>query len=68
VYNAANEECVDAFVAGRIPFPGIVGIVAQVVSDHDGSGPGFGLDDVLAADSWARQRARELTTTVASAR
>ena len=68
VYNAANEECVAAFVAGRVPFAGIVDTIARVVSEHDGSGPGFGLDDVLAADSWARQRARELTTAAASAR
>ncbi len=62
VLNAANEECVAAFLAGRIPFAGIVDTVAQVVSDHDGSGRGsMGLDDVLAADSWARDRARELT-------
>jgi 1-deoxy-D-xylulose-5-phosphate reductoisomerase len=62
VYNAANEECVAAFVAGRIPFTGIVGTVARVVSEHDGTGAGEPvLDDVLAADGWARQRARELT-------
>lgn len=62
VYNAANEECVAAFTAGRIPFAGIVDTVAQVVSDHGGTGPRIaGLDDVLAADSWARLRARELT-------
>jgi 1-deoxy-D-xylulose-5-phosphate reductoisomerase len=62
VYNAANEECVAAFLAGRIPFAGIVDTVAQVVSEHDGSGRDvMGLDDVLAADSWARDRARELT-------
>jgi 1-deoxy-D-xylulose-5-phosphate reductoisomerase len=62
VYNAANEECVAAFLAGRIPFAGIVDTVAQVVSEHDGSGrAAMGLGDVLAADSWARDRARELT-------
>jgi 1-deoxy-D-xylulose-5-phosphate reductoisomerase len=67
VYNAANEECVAAFVAGRIPFAGIVDTVARVVSEHDGSGHAgsgpviAGLDDVLASDSWARERARELT-------
>ena len=60
VFNAANEECVAAFLAGRIPFAGIVDTVAQVVSEHDGASPA-GLDDVLAADSWARDRARELT-------
>jgi len=62
VYNAANEECVAAFIADRIPFPGIVDTVARVVSEHDGSGHRTaGLDDVLAADRWARGRARELT-------
>jgi 1-deoxy-D-xylulose 5-phosphate reductoisomerase len=68
VYNAANEECVSAFAAGRIPFAVIVSILAQVVSEHDGSGSGFGLDDVLAADDWARRRARELTMAAAGAR
>ncbi|MHB1433346.1 MAG: 1-deoxy-D-xylulose-5-phosphate reductoisomerase, partial [Streptosporangiaceae bacterium] len=61
-YNAANEVCVEAFVAGRLPFTGIVDTVARVVSEHGGTSPGItGLDDVLAADSWARLRARELT-------
>ncbi|HEY8480746.1 MAG TPA: 1-deoxy-D-xylulose-5-phosphate reductoisomerase [Spirillospora sp.] len=64
VYNAANEECVDAFRAGRLPFLGIVDTVARVLDEHDGQGPGGSapsLDDVLAADAWARARARELT-------
>ena len=62
VYNAANEECVAAFTEGRIPFAGIVDTVARVVSDHGGSGNRIaGLEDVLAADGWARRRARELT-------
>jgi 1-deoxy-D-xylulose-5-phosphate reductoisomerase len=62
VYNAANEECVAAFTQGRIPFGGIVDTIARVVSDHDSSGSRIaGLDDVLAADTWARVRARELT-------
>jgi 1-deoxy-D-xylulose-5-phosphate reductoisomerase len=61
VYNAANEECVAAFLAGRIPFAGIVDTVAQVVSEHrDPVGAAAGLDDILAADDWARDRAREL--------
>jgi len=62
VYNAANEECVDAFLARRIPFAGIVDTVARVVSEHDGSGRDVtAIQDVLAADHWARNRARELT-------
>ncbi len=67
VYNAANEECVAAFLAGRIAFAGIVDTVAQVVSEHAGSGRSVTeLDDVLAADSWARDRARQLTGRQAS--
>ena len=62
VYNAANEVCVDAFLTGQIPFAGIVDEVAQVVSEHHGSaGAAVELADVLAADAWARNRARELT-------
>jgi 1-deoxy-D-xylulose-5-phosphate reductoisomerase len=62
VYNAANEVCVAAFLAGQIPFAGIVDTVAQVVSEHQYSaGSAVELADVLAADGWARDRARELT-------
>jgi len=62
IYNAANEECVSAFMAGRIPFTGIVDTIAQVVSEQGGTGRDIGeIADVLAADRWARDRARELT-------
>jgi 1-deoxy-D-xylulose-5-phosphate reductoisomerase len=33
--NAANEVCVEAFLAGRLGFPRIVETVARVVEDHD---------------------------------
>jgi 1-deoxy-D-xylulose-5-phosphate reductoisomerase len=63
-YNAANEVCVEAFLAGKLRFPGIVDTVARVVSEHSGvGGDAVTLEDVLAADSWARARARELTRT-----
>jgi 1-deoxy-D-xylulose-5-phosphate reductoisomerase len=61
-YNAANEVCVAAFLAGGISFPRIVDVVAQVVSEQDGpAGGAVALEDVRAADSRARARARELT-------
>jgi 1-deoxy-D-xylulose-5-phosphate reductoisomerase len=64
VYNAANEVCVGAFLTGQLAFTGIVDIVAQVVSEHDGqAGQATQLADVLTADRWARERARELTGT-----
>jgi 1-deoxy-D-xylulose-5-phosphate reductoisomerase len=60
-YNAANEVCVDAFMAGTLPFAAIVDTVAQVVSEHDGRAQdAVSLADVRAADRWARARAAEL--------
>ncbi|MBG6087820.1 1-deoxy-D-xylulose-5-phosphate reductoisomerase [Actinomadura viridis] len=62
VYNAANEECVEAFRAGRLPFLGIVDTIARVVEEHGtGTTEGLTLEDVLAADAWARTRTREVT-------
>jgi 1-deoxy-D-xylulose-5-phosphate reductoisomerase len=87
VYNAANEEAVEAFHAGALPFLGIVDVVAAVLDEHVGSvdrrgasaadgtaddvGSTWSSDDelslerVLAADAWARQRARQVATAVA---
>jgi 1-deoxy-D-xylulose-5-phosphate reductoisomerase len=60
VFNAANEEAVAAFLAGRLPYLGIVDTVAAVVGEHaDGAGIPD-VDAVLAAEDWARRRAREL--------
>ncbi|WP_411080589.1 1-deoxy-D-xylulose-5-phosphate reductoisomerase [Streptomyces sp. cmx-18-6] len=63
VFNAANEECVDAFLAGRLPFNGIMDTVTAVVSEHGAPAPGTPLSvaDVLEAETWARARARELS-------
>ena len=62
VFNAANEEAVAAFMAGRIRFLDIVDTVAAVVGEHStSSGGSLTLDDVANADRWARERARALT-------
>jgi 1-deoxy-D-xylulose-5-phosphate reductoisomerase len=64
VMNGANEVCVDAFLAGSMPFTGIVSTVSRVVDEHMQSGWVSGdsvtLEDVLAADGWARARTEEL--------
>ncbi len=62
VYNAANEEAVDAFLGRRLSFPAIVDTVAQVVSERHAADEPEELtpEDVRAADAWARSRAREL--------
>jgi len=58
VYNAANEEAVAAFLAGRLGFLGIVATVEDVLAAHEG-GPVRDVADVRAAEDWARARARE---------
>ncbi|CAA9385426.1 MAG: 1-deoxy-D-xylulose 5-phosphate reductoisomerase [uncultured Nocardioides sp.] len=58
VYNAANEVAVEAFHDGRLAFPGIISTVASVVAAHDvPSKERLTVDDVLAADAWARAEA-----------
>ncbi|WP_353945016.1 1-deoxy-D-xylulose-5-phosphate reductoisomerase [Streptomyces sp. HUAS MG91] len=63
VFNAANEECVDAFLKGALPFNGIMDTVTKVVEEHGTPETGTSLTvaDVLEAETWARARARELT-------
>lgn len=66
VYNAANEVCVDAFLAGRMRFVDIVPTIAAVL-DKDATATALSVgsiersptveltvEDVLAADAWAR--------------
>jgi 1-deoxy-D-xylulose-5-phosphate reductoisomerase len=62
VYNAANEVCVEEFLAGRMRFTDIVPTIEAVLSGHDvPSGEGeLTVDDVLAADAAAREAARAL--------
>ncbi|ORM23891.1 1-deoxy-D-xylulose-5-phosphate reductoisomerase [Williamsia sp. 1135] len=61
VFNAANEAAADGFFAGVIAFPRIVDIVGEVLAAADQwtADPGT-VDEVLAADAWARERARQL--------
>jgi 1-deoxy-D-xylulose-5-phosphate reductoisomerase len=58
VFNAANEEAVTAFHAGRIRFTDIVDTIEAVLSGHTGSS-GLTVESVLDAESWARARAHE---------
>ncbi|MGY1917219.1 1-deoxy-D-xylulose-5-phosphate reductoisomerase [Blastococcus sp. SYSU DS0973] len=58
MYNAANEEAVAAFTAGRLSFPGIVQLVARTLDDAPDLGAPTCVEDVLAAEKWAREHAR----------
>jgi 1-deoxy-D-xylulose-5-phosphate reductoisomerase len=59
VYNAANEEAAEAFLAGRIRFPSIVRTVGDVLhaADQWAAEPAT-VEEVLDAQDWARDRAR----------
>jgi 1-deoxy-D-xylulose-5-phosphate reductoisomerase len=55
--NAANEEAVEAFLAERLRFGAIAPVIDRVLERHD-SVADPELDEVLAAEEWARRRAR----------
>ncbi|MCF7550133.1 1-deoxy-D-xylulose-5-phosphate reductoisomerase [Pseudonocardia sp. WMMC193] len=62
VLNAANEELVAAFVAGRIGYTAITDRLERVLRAADGwSEDPATVSDVLAAEEWARTHAQELT-------
>ncbi len=62
VLNAANEVAVAAFLEGRVRFPAVAATNAAVLHQHlerRGGEVLETLEEVLAADAWARQAARE---------
>ncbi|GAB2998721.1 1-deoxy-D-xylulose-5-phosphate reductoisomerase [Mycobacterium bourgelatii] len=68
VYNAANEEAAEAFLAGRIGFPAIVGTIAEVLQAADQwAAEPANVDDVLEAQRWARDRAQRAVAAVSMA-
>jgi len=65
VLNAANEIAVERFLAGELPFMGIVEIVERVLERHAGSVSEIAsVDDALHWDAWARNEARGLDVAV----
>ncbi|WP_448004003.1 1-deoxy-D-xylulose-5-phosphate reductoisomerase [Agromyces bauzanensis] len=57
VFNAANEEAVTAFHAGRIGFTDIVDTVRAVVEAHEASGDEVSVASLAAAERTARRAA-----------
>jgi 1-deoxy-D-xylulose-5-phosphate reductoisomerase len=61
VLNAANEQAVAAFLAGRTGFGAIVDVVGQVLGEHEGlAEDAVTVDVVEDVERWARARADEL--------
>ena len=68
VYNAANEQAVSAFHAGRLSFTGILAVVEEVLAEHTGTAQGRAdLQAVLSAETWARQAAETIIADSAAA-
>jgi 1-deoxy-D-xylulose-5-phosphate reductoisomerase len=66
VYNAANEEAAAAFLTGGIGFAAIVRTIADVLrAGGQWSAEPATVDDVLEAQRWARQRARDVIAVAA---
>ncbi|PYQ27833.1 MAG: 1-deoxy-D-xylulose-5-phosphate reductoisomerase [Acidobacteria bacterium] len=65
VLNAANEIAVERFLAGELPFTGIVDIVERTLERHAGNISEIAsVDDALHWDGWARNEARGLDVAV----
>ena len=59
VLSAADEVAVEHFLAGRVPFTEIANVINDTLDAHDGVADPS-LDDILAADAWARERAENM--------
>ena len=59
VFNAANEEAVDAFHDGKISFTAIVDTVSDVVDRHDAPAA-LTLESLAEAERWARAEAHRV--------
>ena len=64
VFNAANEECVRAFLGGHIRFLDIVDTIERLVdewsSQPENVSDPLDVETVLCAETWARKRAHEV--------
>ena len=65
VLNAANEVAVGAFLEGRLAFTSITQVVARVLDEHDPADDST-VEQVVAADRWARREASKTIAGVAA--
>ena len=59
VLSAADEAAVELFLEQRIGFPDIATLVEDTLEQHQGI-PHPSLEEILAADAWARERAAKI--------
>ena len=66
VFNAANEECVDAFHGRRIGFLDIVDIVEQVLTEHRAAATAAPVTSTDVGSSWVGSADLDLETVLAA--
>ncbi len=66
VLNAADEVAVEAFLAGRLPFTGIAGVVEQTLNEIPVKAPGH-FEELFLIDAEARERAARVATELGAA-
>jgi len=59
VYNAANEQAVDAFHEGRLSFLGIIDTIERVIDAHDAP-DALTVETLAETERWAREKADAL--------
>ncbi len=64
VLNAADEVAVEAFLAGRLGFTEIPRLIESVLDQHEAASDDT-LENILAADRWARRQAQHYLDAVA---
>ena len=62
--NAANEVAVEAFLAARLPFAAIAGVISEVLDGESPAAPAS-VDGVLEIDAAARRRAHQVVARAA---
>lgn len=58
--SAADEEAVRHYLAGKARFTDIFRLVEKVLGRHRSAEPNPGLNDILAAEAWAREEVKKL--------
>ena len=66
ILNAANEEAVAAFLAGRLPFTGIAEVVAATLEEIPAHEPSH-FEDLFDCDAAARKAAAGIAERIAAA-
>lgn len=59
VFNSANEVCVEMFLRKSLPFIAIPNVIAKVMEQHQNNKKP-NLEEIFAADSWAREKAAKV--------